>query len=153
MRSPLLFLPRQLRSFASIGAVLIAIPLFAVPSNAAEKSLYERLGGVAAITAVVDDFSTRQLADGRLNKYYKTTNKPEWKKHLTNLICKASGGPCAYNGRAMNRAHARMYISDDQFNWTAGHLVASLTKFKVPKKEQDELVAIVASLKEQIVGQ
>jgi hypothetical protein len=53
----------------------------------------------------------------------------------------------------MNQAHARLYLTDDHFNWTAGHLVASLNKFKVNKREQDELVAIVVSLKGQIVGQ
>lgn len=135
------------------AAAFLLGSVFAVPAQAGDKSLYDRLGGRAAIDAVVADFTARQLADDRLNKYYKLTDKPVWRKHLADLICKASGGPCAYSGRAMNRAHARLNISDDQFNWAAGHLVASLTKFNVPKREQDELVAIVASLKDQVVGQ
>lgn len=140
-----------------VAATLFALCLAAGPwqteALAAEKSLYDRLGGMAAIEAVVADFGARQVADARLGKYYTNTDKPVWKKHLSNLICSAAGGPCKYTGRAMNRAHARLNLTDDQFNWTAAHLVASLNKFKVPQKEQDELVAIVVSLKDQIVGQ
>jgi hemoglobin len=141
---------------SSIIISLAAICLWmetSVPSAlAAEKSLYERLGGKAAITAVVEDFSARQLSDARLNKYYKLTNKAAWKGHLIDLICKSTGGPCSYVGRPMNKAHARQYITEDQFGWTASHLVTSLNKFKVPKREQDELVAIIVSLKDNIVG-
>lgn len=150
---------RFVTMFRHCRAVVVAIMVAGLwlaasgaQSEAATKTLFERLGGKAAITAVVEDFTSRQLADKRLSKYYVKTDKAGWKGHLVDLICNASGGPCAYKGRAMEKAHARKYITEDQFKWTAGHLVATLNKFKVPKQEQDELVAIVVSLKGKIVG-
>ena len=119
----------------------------------AGDSLYDRLGGIDAITAVVEKFTANQLADPRLSKRYKNTDIPVRRGHLTDLICNATGGPCEYTGRPLERAHARQYVTEDEFNWTAGHLVAALDHFNVPQAEQDELVAIVASLKDKVVGQ
>ncbi len=116
-------------------------------------SLYERLGGIDAITAVVDKFTADQLADPRIAKRYTNTDIAAWRGHLTDLICQASGGPCEYTGRAMEKAHARLSITEDEFNWTAEHLVAALNHFNVPQAEQEELVTIVASLKDKVVGQ
>ncbi len=136
---------------ALAGAVML---LFAGGRPAmASDSLYDRLGGLDAITAVVEVFTANQLADERLAKRYKNTDIAAWRGHLTDLICQASGGPCEYAGRAMEKAHARQSISEDEFNWTAGHLVAALNHFNVPQQERGELVAIVASLKDGIVGQ
>lgn len=139
-------------SLAVLG-VFLGLSASASDARAAEKSLYERLGGLDAITAVVDRFAETQLADKRIGKYYRDTDIAKWKGYLVTLICKASGGPCAYNGRPMAKAHARKYITDDEFNWTAGHLVAALDHFKVPVREKGELVAIFVSLKDQVVGQ
>lgn len=146
-------LTRHFGAAAFLVAAILWLPLSAASGQTADKSLFERLGGKAAITAVVAEFTARQLADDRLNKYYQHTDKAAWRGHLVDLICNAAGGPCTYTGRAMNVAHGRQYISDDQFNWTAEHLVGALNHFKVPKQEQDELVAIVVSLKGQVVGQ
>lgn len=122
-------------------------------AQAADKPLFDRLGGKAAITAVVEKFTAAQLADPRLSKYYTHTDKPKWRSHLVNLICSASGGPCEYKGRAMEKAHARLGLTKDEFTWTAEHLVAALNHFKVAPKDRDELVGIVASLQNKVVGQ
>lgn len=130
------------------------ISLFAGLSPvAAAASLYDRLGGIDAITAVVEKFTANQLADPRISGRYKNTDIAVWRGLLTNLICKATGGPCDYTGRTMQQAHARQRITEDEFNWTAEHLVAALNHFKVPQAEQDELIAIVGSLKDSVVGQ
>ena len=63
----------------------------------------------------------------------------------------ATGGPCLYTGRDMKTSHAGLGINESEWNAAANHLVATLNKFKVPKKEQDELIAIVSSLKGDIV--
>ncbi len=142
---------RDLFIAALVGA---AVLLFAGERPAAAgDSLYDRLGGIDAITAVVELFTGNQLADERLAKRTKNTDIAAWRGHLTDLICGATGGPCEYTGRAMEKAHARQYISEDEFAWTAGHLVAALNHFNLPQAEQDELVAIVVSLKDSIVGQ
>ena len=69
----------------------------------------------------------------------------------TELVCEATGGPCKYSGRDMKNTHAGMRISETEFNIVAGHLAATLKKFKVPKQESKELLAIIGSLKKDIV--
>jgi hemoglobin len=63
----------------------------------------------------------------------------------------ATGGPNKYEGRAMKPTHAGMGITEAEFRALAGDLIASLDKFKVPQKEKDELITIVASTKKDIV--
>jgi len=126
------------------------------------KSLYDRLGGEKAITAVVDDFVNRAAADPKVNFTRKGTDK-EWaatpenvaklKKHLTQFVAMAAGGPQKYEGRAMRPVHTGMKITDAEFNAAAADLAASLDKFNVPKKEKDELLGVVAGTKGDIVGQ
>ena len=118
-----------------------------------QKSLYERLGGKEAITAVVDDFVANVAADNRINGFFAKTNIPRLKANLVDQICQATGGPCTYTGRDMKTAHKGMGITDADFNALVQDLQKSLNKFKVPDKEQGELLSILGSLKPQIVGQ
>ena len=67
-----------------------------------EKTLYERLGGKPAITAVVDEFVANVAADKRVNSFFADVNIPRLKRLLVEQICQASGGPCKYSGRSMN---------------------------------------------------
>ena len=69
----------------------------------------------------------------------------------TELVCMATGGPCKYPGQDMKAAHNGMRISQAEFNIVAGHLKATLKKFKVPKQEQKELLGIIGSLQKDIV--
>jgi len=132
-------------------AMLLAACQGSMPMQ--QKSLYERLGGKDAITAVVDDFVANVAADNRINKFFAKTNVPNLKRNLVDQICQATGGPCTYTGRDMRTAHKGMGITDLDFNALVEDLQKTLNKFKVPEKEQGELLAILGSLKPQIVGQ
>ena len=116
-----------------------------------EKSLYDRLGGKPAITAVVDDFVGRVAADTRINGKFATANIPRLKTMLVDQICQASGGPCTYTGRDMKTAHAGMGISGEEFDALVGDLVATLHKFKVEEREKNELLAALGPMKKDIV--
>ena len=118
-----------------------------------QTSLYDRLGGKDAITAVVDDFVGNVAADKRINGFFAKANIPNLKRNLVDQICQASGGPCAYTGKDMRTAHKGMGITDADFNALVEDLVKSLDKFKVPEKEKGELLATLGALKPQIVGQ
>jgi hemoglobin len=118
-----------------------------------QKSLYDRLGGKPAITAVVDDFVANVAADNRINKYFARTDIPRLKRNLVDQICAGTGGPCTYTGRDMKSAHAGMGITDADFNALVGDLVKSLDKFNVPDKEKNELLGILGPMKPSIVGQ
>jgi hemoglobin len=141
------------------GAVLTAAALMAGCTSMesgrtmARPSLYDRLGGQPAITAVVDDFIGNVAADTRINRRFAGSNLPRLKTMLADQICEASGGPCTYTGRSMRDAHAGMRITDAEFTALVEDLVKSLDKFKVPAPEKHELLAALGGMKPQIVGQ
>ncbi len=118
----------------------------------AEPSLYHRLGEKPAITAVVDDFVGNVAADKRINKRFAKTNIPNLKKLLVEQICAGTGGPCTYTGRDMKTTHAGMKVTEADFNALVEDLVKSLNKFKVPAKEQNELLGILGPMKKDIVS-
>lgn len=125
-----------------------------------ETTLYDRLGGEKAITAVVDEFIALVAADEKVNFFRKGTDK-EWKPgegdvkrfkaYLVNLFGQLTGGPQEYTGRDLHSAHAGMRITTAEFNALAGDLIAALDKFSVPQAEKDELIKIVASTAGDII--
>ncbi len=117
----------------------------------ADKSLYDRLGGKDAITAVVDDFVGRVAADNRINGFFAKANVPRLKMMLVDQICEASGGPCKYTGRDMKTAHRGMGITDAAFDALVGDLVATLDKFKVGEREKQELLGALGPMRKDIV--
>ncbi len=135
------------------AAVAFAVTLAACQTMMApQKSLYDRLGGQSAISAVVDDFVGNVAGDGRINGFFARTDIPRLKRLLVEQICQATGGPCTYTGRDMVTAHKGMNITDAQFNALVEDLVKTLDKFKVPEKEKGELLGALGGLKPQIVG-
>jgi hemoglobin len=140
-----------------LGVVAVAVMLMACGSMEsgkpmAQASLYDRLGGKPAITAVIDDFVGNVAADGRINKRFANADVPRLKARLVDQVCEASGGPCTYTGASMRDAHAGMKISDAEFNALVEDLGKSLDKFKVPVKEKGELLSALGGMKGDIVG-
>ena len=75
-----------------------------------QRSLYDRLGGGAAITAVVDDFVARCAGDTEINSKFARTDVPRLKAMLVEQVSMASGGPVAYTGRSMDETHRGMQV-------------------------------------------
>jgi hemoglobin len=118
-----------------------------------KKSLYDRLGGKPAITAVVDDFIGNVAGDTRINKRFATADIPRLKAMLVNQICQASSGPCTYTGASMKDAHKGMKITDAEFNALVEDLVKSLDKFKVGAQEKSDLLGALGGMKPDIANQ
>ena len=114
-------------------------------------SLYERLGGMESIAAVVEDFRDRVAKDDRINQKFAKTDLVRLRKMLIDQICEAAGGPCAYKGRSMKDAHAGMKVTSGEFDALVEDLVASLNHFKVGKTEQNEILSVLGPLKPDIV--
>jgi hemoglobin len=113
--------------------------------------LFERLGGTGAVTAVVEDFSARCAKDARINAKFARTDIPRLRSMLIDQVSEATGGPGKYGGRDMKTAHTDMGVTTGEFNALVEDLVATLTKFGVGKREQDELLGILGPLKSDIV--
>jgi hemoglobin len=114
-------------------------------------SLYERLGGLDAITAVVEAFVARCAGDDRINPKFERTDIPRLKKMLVDQVCEAAGGPCTYTGRDMKETHDGMGVTAGEFDALVEDLVATLRDFDVPQSEQDELLALLAPMRADIV--
>lgn len=118
--------------------------------------LFERLGGLDAITAVVDDFLGNVVADARINRFFAGTLQSPGRvqalrRNLIDQVCAGAGGPCEYKGRDMKRAHEGMQITDVEFDALVEDLVKSLDKFKVPATEKAALLGILAPMRGDIV--
>ena len=123
--------------------------------NAGLDSLYKRLGGYDALAAVTDDFIGRLATDDKLGRFFvglSTDSKIRVRQHVVDFLCVATGGPCKYTGRSMEVAHTGLNITEEDWTLSVQHLGETLNKFKVPAKEQQEVVGAIAPLKSQIVG-
>jgi hemoglobin len=120
-------------------------------------ALYERLGGVYAIAAVVDDFIDRIMDDPRLNANPKVdeahhrVSRAGFKYLVTEQVCAATGGPQRYTGKGMFDSHAHLDITEQEWLAFLDDFRQTLAKFSVPAAEQAELFAIVDSTKKDIV--
>lgn len=114
-------------------------------------SLYERLGGIDSITAVVENFRDRVAGDDRINQKFAKTDLGRLTKMLVDQVCEAAGGPCTYTGRSMKDAHEGMKVTSGEFDALVQDLIATLNHFKVGKKEQDEILGVLGPLEPEIV--
>ena len=144
-----------LHSIMTMVLLLVALaPHRQAEARQGGDTLYKRLGGYDAIAAVADDFIGRLASDKQISRFLtglSGDSKKRLRQLLVDQLCSVTGGPCLYIGRDMKSSHQGLGITEGEWDAAANHLVASLNKFKVPKKEQDELMAIVATLKDQIV--
>ncbi len=125
--------------------------------NAAPPSIYERLGGVYSIAAVVDDFVDRVMVDARLNANPKVdeahhrVSTAGFKYLVTEQVCWATGGPQKYTGRSMRESHEHLAITPGEWEAFLDDFRQTLDKFGVPEAERQELFAIVNSTRADIV--
>lgn len=106
-----------------------------------QRPLFERLGGLPAITAVVDAFVKRTGEDPRINLFFTNTDVVRLKKMMVEDICERTGGPCKYTGKSMKESHMNMKLVDKDFEIFMEDLEATLVDLKVPEREKAEVLA------------
>jgi len=121
------------------------------PKPSPRGSLYDRLGGKPAITAVTGELLDRVAADARIKYRFLNTDLGKLKASLIDFVCVATGGPCKYTGQDMETSHAGMELVDDEFTALVDDLAGALDKFKVPAREKAELLGALAPLQPAIV--
>lgn len=119
-------------------------------------SLYDDLGGAEAISAVVDAFYVKVLADDRVNAFFEQTNMKMQAKHQKDFLTMAFGGPNNYQGRDMKTAHAKLVerdgLNDTHFDVIVELLASTLTDFNVPAEKIAEVAAVAESVRNPILG-
>lgn len=139
-------------TMAALVLVLGLAACTSAPVVPVEKSLYDRLGGATAVSAVVDDFVGNVAADPRINGFFAQTDIARLKRLLNEQVCAGTGGPCRYTGRTMKASHAGMGVTEAHFNALVEDLVKTLDKFAVPAREKNELLGVLGTMKHDIVA-
>ncbi len=138
-------------------AAFLAVPALSVPTVAVaaeQPTLYERLGGYDAITAVTHDVAARLMADPRMGRFWAHRGKDGIDREvqlIIDFIANQAGGPRYYTGRDMKLAHIGMRIDGEDWDRLITHLKATLDKFNVPEKERADVVAFFESTRKDIV--
>jgi hemoglobin len=114
-------------------------------------TIYEAIGGGDAVSAAVDQFYHRVLADPCLAPYFDGVDVAEIKRHQRAFIAAAVGGPEVYRGRSMTDAHAHLNVTPDDFDTVVDHLVATLASLGVPEAAINEIGGRLAPLKSDVV--
>ena len=150
--------PKIRVTIALIALMFAAIPAaFAADDAEPEPSLYDRLGGLAPISVVVNDFIDALVPDAELNQNpaidaaRARVPAPYLKYHVTAMVCQATGGPCQYSGRAMKESHTHLNITEAEWDRMVVILKQILERYAVPEEETQELLTILGSTKADIV--
>jgi hemoglobin len=128
---------------------------------AEEPSLYERLGGIFAIAAVVDRFSDEIIKNPKLNENpalkawnenESATRLPGLKFGRTQWVAAKAGGPYEYTGLPLEEAHKDLHLTAEEFEEVGAEIVRALEHFEVPEREIQELVAAYMTSMDDVVS-
>ena len=127
-----------------------------------EQTLYERLGGVYAIAAVIDRFSDQLLRNPKIvnaNPQLKEWHTEEYKTRMPGLkfnrtlwVCAIAGGPYEYTAKKLDDAHFDLQISPEVFDEVAAELADTLDYFKVPDGAKQEVLDAFSAHKPQVIA-
>lgn len=118
-------------------------------------SLYERLGGDAAIGAALDRFYEKVLADTRVSPFFGGVDVDNVKAHQRAFLAMAFGGPDGYTGRGLREAHARprrQGLDDEGFEVFMGHFRSTLHELGVPGPTVDEVMDVAYGGRDDVMG-
>lgn len=122
-----------------------------------EQTLYERLGGYAAIAACSDDLTERLYVNSTLNAnpaikaFHDKGEKEGFKTILSAWVIEETGGPKAYFGRPLDEAHAHLDITRREFDIVMNECRTTFYKFNVPERELEELMGLLEAYRGRIV--
>ncbi len=121
------------------------------PGPPSGSRLFTRLGGVDGIRAIVDEMVSRMAADRRIQQFFVDTDFRRFKAQLVVQVCELSGGPCRYRGRSMTTVHRGRRIRPAHFEAMLEDARDALKSAQVGERERHELLAILRSLKPEVV--
>jgi hemoglobin len=116
-----------------------------------EISIYDAIGGRAALTAAVDNFYGRLVADPELAPLFPGGVGPRHRAYVVTVLGEALGGRERYRGPDLTAAHRGLSISDAHFDRAAAHLACTLDELGVSHDLADRIVGIVAGLRPAVV--
>ena len=139
----------SLAAAAAIAAALAGCSTYGTISR--DRSLYYRLGGKAGVDAIVEDLFDAALADVRIAEAFADRDVPHIKKSVAEQVCALTGGPCAYAGKAMAEVHRGLGVRSGEFNAFVEDLQKAMNGRRVPLAAQNELLALLAPMRRDIL--
>jgi hemoglobin len=122
------------------------------PANVSSpESLYARMGGHEVMVAIADELIAHSATDAKLKRSFEKSNLPRLKQLLAEQFCALTKGPCVYSGDAMKEVHAGLDIRQDEFYGMVEALRAILIKHDIGLSERNELLALLAPMKRDVV--
>jgi hemoglobin len=115
------------------------------------ETLYSRLGGRAGIQAIVEDIWINHTSNPVINRRYINSDPVKVKRLVTEMCCAGFGGPEQYTGKDMISAHKGMNINEAEFVAVCDDVLQALEKHGAGKRERDEVLCILYSLKPEVV--
>lgn len=118
-------------------------------------TLYDKIGGEAAVNAAVDIFYRKVLRDNRINRFFEGVDMEKQAAKQKSFLTVAFGGPNKYSGEDMRRGHAHLVaagLNDSHFDAVMEHLGATLTELKVPGDLIAQAAAIAESTRKDVLG-
>ena len=118
-----------------------------------KASLYHKLGGKPALDAVVESFYVKVLADNRIKHFFEDINMNKQRRKQKEFLAAAFGGPIPWTGKDLRRAHANIPgLNETHFNAVAENLQKTLEEFKIKKELIDQVMAIAASTRDDVLN-
>jgi|SRR5580704_9325277 hemoglobin len=136
---------RPIHALCVVGMLCSFVP------TARADTLFEQIGGEPVLKSAVDEFAKIILDDKRINFAFAGTNMDIFKSRLYSQLCDLSGGGCKYTGRDMHTAHAKLDVTNTEFNALAEDLYKAMDKVGVSYRVQNKLVALLAPMQKDIV--
>ena len=115
-------------------------------------TLYEKLGGEAAINAVVDSFYTKIISDPETSSFFEGIEMDKQAQKQKNFITFVTGGPNHYSGKTMKDAHSHLAIANKDFDNVCTHLINTLKEFGVAQEDIDTLGTALEGFRSDIVN-
>ena len=116
------------------------------------NSIYHKIGGADAVNATIDLFYTKVLADKTVNHYFDGVDMKKQHKRQKAFVSAALGGPKAWTGKDMRKAHLSLELKESDFNAIAGHLQKTLQELKVKEELIKQVMAVAASTKDDVLN-
>ncbi|MBB5014308.1 group I truncated hemoglobin [Rehaibacterium terrae] len=147
-------LPTKLGLFLGLALALVQpaqAQMDPAPADPTLRPVLDEFGGVAGLTALMDDFMTILLDDPRMRPFFENADQVRIKRQLVEQFCVILGGDCTYSGRDMRSSHAGLGITRADFNALVEDLQIAMDRRGIPFRAQNKLLAKLAPMHREIV--
>jgi hemoglobin len=134
-----------------IGLTVVLASISAC-NEESQTSLYDRIGGEKGVRTITENIWNNHSKNPIVNNRFANSDPEYVKQKVYEIVVASTGGPVEYTGKSMTDAHIAMNINDMEFNAVVDDVLKAFEMNNVDKKERDEVLAILWSVKDQVVN-